>query len=290
MTEKSKNRWLMNALIILGLVSFLAISIYPLIGMMESSGQPQAASSPTPSQSASPQINRSELEAQAKGYEAVLQKEPDNPTALRELVRVRAQMQDAKGAIAPLERLVKLNPEVTDYAVLLAQTKQELKDTEGAAQIYREVLKKDPGNVKALDGFTYLLVQQDRSQQAINLLQDTLKSAPQLNKTKPGSVDVVAAHLSLGYVYTIQKKYDEAIAVYDEAIKFDGKDFRPVLRKAMTLKEQGKTAEAKTTFESAKNLAPAEYKSAVERLAQATPPPPKAPTKSLAPAASTPAK
>ncbi len=268
MTDKRRNRWMVNLLIIVGLVSFIGISVYPLLSMMQSGREGQTVASPSPVQSVSPQANTSELEAQARGYEALLQKEPDNQTALRELVKVKAQMGDAKGAIAPLERLVKLNPETTDYSVLLAQTKQETGDAEGAAQIYRDVLKADPGNVKALDGYAYLLVQQDRADQAVTLLQDTLKSAPQLNQVKPGSVDLVATHLTLGYVYLTQKEYDQAIAVYEEASKIDSKDFRPVLRKAIALREQGKAADAKAAFETAKTLAPAEYKSNIERLAQ----------------------
>ncbi len=269
MTDKRRNRWMVNLLIIVGLVSFIGISVYPLLSMVQSGRESQTVASPSPIQSVSPQANTSELEAQARGYEALLQKEPDNQTALRELVKVKAQMGDAKGAIAPLERLVKLNPETTDYSVLLAQTKQETGDAEGAAQIYRDVLKADPGNVKALDGYAYLLVQQDRADQAVTLLQDTLKSAPQLNQVKPGSVDLVATHLTLGYVYLTQKEYDQAIAVYEEASKIDSKDFRPVLRKAIALREQGKAADAKAAFETAKTLAPAEYKSNIERLAQA---------------------
>lgn len=289
MTDKRQNRWMVNLLIILGLISFVGISAYPLFSMMQSSDVSQVANTPSPTQSASPQVNRGELEAQAKGYEALLKQEPDNQTALRELVRVKAQLKDTEGAIAPLERLVKLNPGTTDYSVLLAQVKQESGDAEGAAQIYRDVLKAEPGNVKALDGYSFLLVQQDQADRAIAMLQDTLKSATQLNKAKPGSVDVVATHLSLGYVYSSQKQYDKAIAVYDDASKVDPKDFRPVLRKAIVLREQGKTDEAKTLFENAKNLAPVEYKGTVERLAQAPQASP-SPAPTASPAASPPAK
>ena len=52
---------------------------------------------------------------------------------------------------------------------------------------------------------------------------------------------------------------------YDQAIKKDPKDFRPVLAKAMLLKEQGKITEAKPLFDSAVALAPAQYKDEINK-------------------------
>ena len=63
------------------------------------------------------------LAAQERGYMGVLQREPQNQTALEGLANVRLQMDDKVGAIEPLEKLVKLYGDRADYKVLLGQAK-----------------------------------------------------------------------------------------------------------------------------------------------------------------------
>jgi cytochrome c-type biogenesis protein CcmH/NrfG len=75
----------------------------------------------------------SQLEAQAKGYEAVLQREPENQQALQGLVQLKLQMNDLQGAIAPMEKLVKLNPDKPQYKALLEGIKERV-GTAGTTQ------------------------------------------------------------------------------------------------------------------------------------------------------------
>lgn len=266
MTEK-RNRWIINTILIVSVVAFVGFSVLPLFGSIQEANNPATVASPTPTQSASAAPKKEELEAQAKGYEMVLQREPENQTALRGLLEARLGLKDVKGAIPPLEKLVKLNPNETDYAVILAQAKQQTNDREGAAQTYREILKTKPGNLNALDGLTTLLLQEKRPEAAVGLLQDTLKTAPQTNQVQPGSVDVPSVQLLLGRVYAEQKRFDEALAIYDEAAKANKEDFRPVLAKAIVLRAQGKPEEAKALFTTAENLAPAQVKDQINQLA-----------------------
>ncbi len=285
MTNK-RNRWIINVVLILAVVAFVGFSLLPLISEAFK-GQTQTATSPTPTQSASAIPKKEELEAQAKGYELVLQREPENPTALRGLLEARLGLGDVKGAIAPLEKLAKLNPNETEYAVLLAQAKQQTNDTEGAAQTYREILKTQPGDRNALQGLSNLLLQQNRPEAAVGLLEDTIKTAPQANKIQAGSVDVSSVQVILGQVYASQKRFDEAIAVFDEAAKSNKQDFRPVLGKALILKDQGKADAAKPLFASAAELAPAQFKDQINQLASA-PSPGASPTIVPSPAGSAP--
>lgn len=268
----NRNRWLVGTVLTLALAAFLSLSLLPILG---SNDNRRASSTPDASPTADPAAMQAELEAQARGYELVLEREPDNQTALQGLVDARIQLGDINGVVGPLEKLVELNPSVPDYAVLLAQTKQQMGDLEGAAQTYRQVLDQQPGNMNALQGLTVLLVQQERPQAAIGLLQDTLKTADQLQSdgTTTG-IDTTSVKLLLAQVHVEANNPDQAIALYDETIEAAPEDFRPVLAKALVLQEQGDTDIAQTLFTQATALAPAQFKDQIEVLAsqgQATP-------------------
>lgn len=263
--SQPRSRWLISVVLVLAVIAFVGFSMLPLISTAVKENQPSTVATPASSQTSAPG-QQSKLQDQARGYEVVLQREPENQTALRGLVDARIQLRDIAGAIAPLEKLAALNPNQTEYTILLAKAKQQIGDGEGAAQAFRSILKTRPGDSQALPGLVSLLLQQNRPDAAIDLLQDTLKTA-QANQTQPSSVDITSVRLILGEVYTLQKSYDEANAIYDDLIKADKQDFRPVLGKAIVLKQQGKTEQAKPLFENAVALAPAQYKDEINKLA-----------------------
>lgn len=267
--SQKRSPWIILVLV-LAVLTLVSISMIPLLGGFFQENQPSAEANPgaTPTISAP---ERSELELQAKGYQLVLQREPDNKTALLELLETRLKLLDIPGAITPLERLAQLNPDQTEYGVLLAQAKQQIGDREGAAQAYRSILKSHPGDMNALQGLVNLLLQQNRPEAAIGLLQDTLKTATPINEIKPGTVNVASVQLLLGEVYATQKRYTEAIAIYDQSIKGNQQDWRPVLAKALILKEQGNTTEAEPLFKQAISLAPAKYKDQIKQKAEEKP-------------------
>ena len=272
MSEKRNNRWFI--IIVSGIAAIALIGV-PLAASLSglSQSRPQATSSPSAMASPSAESQK-QLEETARGYQAVLQREPNNQTALKGLVDVRIQQRDIKGAIAPLEKLAELNPTEADYGILLAQAKQQIQDREGAAEAYRKILAAQPGNPKALNGLVALLLEQQRPEAAVGVLQDTLKTAEEANKIKPDSVDVIAVQMILGNVYATQSRFDEAIAVFDKAMERDRQDYRPIVGKALILQDQGKDAEAKPLFVSAEALAPAQIKDRIKQLAAGKPPAP----------------
>jgi cytochrome c-type biogenesis protein CcmH/NrfG len=72
------------------------------------------------------QSAETDLQKLVKGYELVLQREPNNQTALEKLSMIRLRMGDNKSAIALMERLVKLHPDRQDYQTVLANTKKTI--------------------------------------------------------------------------------------------------------------------------------------------------------------------
>lgn len=105
--------------IILSGVAFAATSIVGVAGLFMNPAQPPQKKSKTPADA-----QLSQLEAVESGYEQVLQKEPENQFALQKLVDIRIQKNDLQGAIAPMEKLVKLNPDNAQYKALLEVIKQ----------------------------------------------------------------------------------------------------------------------------------------------------------------------
>ncbi len=101
-------------------IAFLGSSVAGLSGLIASSlNEPAASEKPAQSQNA-------QLEAEEKGFLGVLQREPNNQTALRGLVQIRLQRGDAPGTKSALERLVKLNPDNQQYKEFLAALNKQM--------------------------------------------------------------------------------------------------------------------------------------------------------------------
>ncbi|MBN3877146.1 MULTISPECIES: tetratricopeptide repeat protein [unclassified Nostoc] len=279
--SQPRNRWIVQVVLAVAILAFVGVSVIPIIGAFNNT-PPSSQNTASTRGSLSSADQKSKLEDEARGYEQVLQREPENQTALKGLLQARLQLlsqkdksevkpADIQVVIEPLEKLAKLNPEQSEYSVLLAQAKQQIGDREGAAQAYRSILSSKPGDLKALQGMVALLISQQRPEAAIGLLQETLSNAAQANTIQPGSVDIVAVQVLLGSVHASQKRYAQASSVYDQAIKKDPKDFRPVVAKAMLLKQQGKDADAKPLFDSAAALAPAKYRDEIKKAGTVSP-------------------
>ncbi|PSP14675.1 MAG: hypothetical protein BRC50_01955 [Cyanobacteria bacterium SW_11_48_12] len=181
-SPNKRGRWVYVVLVIV-VLAFVSISTLPLLKGILGENQPSVRTTTSPTQP-----NQPDLEAKAEGYKTVLQREPGNVAALRGLAKVRLQQDNFEAAIAPLQKLAKLNPQQTSVQLLLAK------------------------------------------------------------------------------VYTRTQNYDEAITTYNQAIKSDKQNFRPVLGKALVLQRQGKQAEAQSLLTKAVSLAPPKYKDKIKQM------------------------
>ncbi|WP_295615377.1 tetratricopeptide repeat protein [Chamaesiphon sp. GL140_3_metabinner_50] len=118
--EKSK---LTKIIVLASGGAFLASSVMGLSSLIGSSiDRPTATENTIQSQSA-------QLQAEEKGFATVLQREPNNQTALRGLVEIRMQRGDVAGTRDALAQLVKLNPKDPQYKEFLAVIDKQIADS-----------------------------------------------------------------------------------------------------------------------------------------------------------------
>jgi predicted Zn-dependent protease len=127
-TKSSKKSIIQKVFIVGSGLAFLGMMTLPMLDMFKEA--------PEQTQATSPNTNPQEqLNKIADGYEKVLKREPNNPTALQGLAEVRLKMNDLKGAIAPMEKLVALYPEETKLKGLLDAIKQQVKTSKAPSSV-----------------------------------------------------------------------------------------------------------------------------------------------------------
>ena len=120
--KMEKRKQLQKIMILLSVVSFFGSTIFGLGKVfMGANSQPSQGKTPTA------QSTGITLAAQEKGYLKVLEREPNNQTALEGLVNTRVEMNNLPGAIEPLEKLVQLYPSQAEYKTILAKIKEDVK-------------------------------------------------------------------------------------------------------------------------------------------------------------------
>jgi cytochrome c-type biogenesis protein CcmH/NrfG len=120
---------LTKVVVIISGIAFLSSSVLGLGSLIVSS-----IDKPTKKENTA-QSQNAQLQAQEKGFLAVLQREPNNQTALRGLVEIRMRTGDAPGTKAALEQLVKLNPTNQQYKEFLTALNKQLTDPKKAGTL-----------------------------------------------------------------------------------------------------------------------------------------------------------
>ncbi len=167
--SKQGNRWLIQMVLLLAVAAFIGVSIIPILGTLNA---PRPQNSP----------ENPQLADQIRGYELVLQREPENQAVLKQLLQARLQIlsqksntqvqpADIQGVIETLQKLSRLNPDNLEYKVLLAQATQQIGNKQEAIQIYRSILRTQPGNIQSLQGIVKLELDQKTSRSSYSVSQ-----------------------------------------------------------------------------------------------------------------------
>jgi len=106
-------------------LAFLGMMTMPMLTIFRGDANQIQQNTP-PGQPTTAELDQ--LRAIAEGYEKVLEREPDNPSALQGAVEARLQMGDLEGAIAPMEKLTEIYPEEEGLQQLLAAIKFQVEN------------------------------------------------------------------------------------------------------------------------------------------------------------------
>jgi predicted Zn-dependent protease len=248
--QESPARKLLNILLlVVGTVTFLGFSFGPLFQALGPSESPEAS------------LVTEQLRAQADGYRVVLEREPDNPIALRGLIDTQLQLNEPQGAIEPLKKLVQLEPENRQLRAFLAQIQQDTGDFEGALEQLQILYEGDPKDGQVLQQLVDVQLTLGRTSEAIALLEKHLEEAPEDNDVR----------LRLAFVYARNNQTEKAVVLYDKLIAADPSDFTPVLGKAIALSsatDENLRAKAPELFEQAARLAPPQVREQIQQQAE----------------------
>ena len=162
----------------------------------------------------------------------------------------------AAEALAPLERAVAAVPDDVDARINLGRAQASTGQPDRARASFEAALRSAPQRPEPLHNLGVLAMQ-------ANDLEDAERRFRQALTIAPAFAD---ARLNLGIVLQRCARYDEALSVLGDALKYDSNDTMTLLELGRTLALQGKTAAARDHYLRALSIAP-ESSAAHEGLA-----------------------
>jgi tetratricopeptide (TPR) repeat protein len=186
----------------------------------------------------------------------VLKIDPDNVDAHRLLARIyvrtlgdlsagEVQKENLTKAVEQFQAILKLQPDDMNSALWLARLYRFENQHAEAESVLRGILKRDPDNGPALEQLSQILIDEGRSQDAIELLSQAAGSS-----SSPEIYDL------LGNAYTEAKDYAKAEEAYRKAVEEDPDDSGHLHGLAQTLLSEDKLAEALEQFTKLSELEP----------------------------------
>ncbi len=148
-------------------------------------------------------------------------------------------------AIAEFSEVHRLDPADAESALWLARLYRLHNEPEKAEQVLRGMLKTDPDNDAAMEQLTQLLLDQNKSDEAIQLLQAVTAHSP-----SPVLYDL------LGDAYTQTKDYSKAEEAYRQAVALDPSELTHLRGLGQTLLSEEKYPEALSVYQKLADVMP----------------------------------
>ena len=148
-------------------------------------------------------------------------------------------------AIAEFSEVHRLDPADAESSLWLARLYRLHNEPEKAEQVLRGIMKDDPDNDAAMEQLTQLLLDQNKSDEAIQLLQTMTAHSP-----SPTLYDL------LGDAYTQTKDYAKAETSYRKAVELDPSELTHLRGLGQTLLSEEKYADALTVYQKLADVMP----------------------------------
>jgi len=148
-------------------------------------------------------------------------------------------------AIAEYSAVHRLDPADQESALWLARLYRLHNEPEKAEEVLRSMLNEDPENDSAMEQLTQLLLDENKAEEAIQLLEGMTNHSP-----SPTLYDL------LGDAYTQTKDYAKAEAAYRKAVELDPSELSHLRGLGQTLLSEEKYPEALVVYQKLADLMP----------------------------------
>uniref|UniRef100_A0A7N0TJA9 Chloroplast lumen common family protein n=1 Tax=Kalanchoe fedtschenkoi TaxID=63787 RepID=A0A7N0TJA9_KALFE len=186
---------------------------------------------------------------------------PDDVKALQSLMECKVRSHKVGEAIVLLERLIRIEPDNIEWALLRANLYSFNGDCELAKTAFEEVLNKDPLCVEAYHGIVMALSQSPSGgdEELREMLDRISVAVDRCGKDDDKKEDLRDFKLLLAQIKVLEGNYGDALKVYQDLAVEEPTDFRPYLCQGIVYTLLRREEEAKIQFDIYKRLVPEDH-------------------------------
>ncbi|KAL1195862.1 protein SLOW GREEN 1 [Cardamine amara subsp. amara] len=193
------------------------------------------------------------LEEEEKALDEHLMTHPCDVDALRSLMEVKIKSRKLIEAVEVIDRLIKLEPDESEWPVLKANIFTYSGDLDSAKSGFEEILAKDPLRVEAYHG---LLMAYSDAGLDLKEVENRIEEAMLKCKKEKNENDFRDFKLLVAQIRVIEGKHSEALKLYQELVKEEPRDFRPYLCQGIIYTLLKKKDKAEEQFDKFRKLVP----------------------------------